>query len=160
MSGIGTAIKGLLNGGKIVEQVGNVIDNLSTSKEEKEQLKIELEKEINRHSEVVETELTKRIEIELKDNQDARAREIQVATSDKAPLINKIVTPVLAFIIIGLTFTMWCLIVFKQIPESNRDTANIIVGSLTTLSMGVVSYYFGSSAGSKAKQQTIEKQMK
>lgn len=150
-------IKGLMNGGKIIESVGGVIDNLTTSKEEKEQLKIELAKEINRHEEKLIEETNRIVEAELKDLSDARNREIQIATSDKAPLINKIIQPLLALLILGSCFLMWYIILFKDIPKEKETIVAGIVGSLTTLSMGVVGFYFGSSSSSAAKQKQLEK---
>ena len=43
------------------------------------------------------------LELRLKDTDSARDREVQISTSDKAPLLNKIVTPVLALSILLLT---------------------------------------------------------
>ena len=47
------------------------------------------------------------LELRLKDTDSARDREVQISTSDKAPLLNKIVTPVLALGVIGLTFVLF-----------------------------------------------------
>ena len=143
--GILGAIKGIMKGGEIVKTVGDVVDNLITSKEEKEQLKIELQKVIYAHEEVIEKEITTRYEIEVKDRDGARKRETDIATSEKAPLINKIISPLLALLILGSCFVMWYIILFKDIPKEKEIIVAGIVGSLTTLSMAVVSYYFGSS---------------
>jgi hypothetical protein len=44
------------------------------------------------------------LEVRLKDVGSARDREVSIATSKDAPLLNKIVTPVLALGVVGLTF--------------------------------------------------------
>ena len=52
----------------------------------------------------------------LKDTNDARQREVQIANSDKAPLLNKIVTPVLALSILLLTFVLFGVVMFNDTP--------------------------------------------
>lgn len=152
-------LTGLLQSGaaKAVEAVGTAFDKNFTSKEEKEAAKLELQKEINRHLEATVEQANNIAVAELKDVADARAREVAIATSDKAPLINKIIQPLLAILILGSCFLMWYIIMFKDIPDNKRELVAGIVGSLTTLSMGVVSFYFGSSSSSAAKQKQIEK---
>lgn len=152
-------LSSIFSGGaeKLVTAVGSTLDNLITSKEEKEAAKLALQQEINRHLESVQSDATKQIELELKDMSDARNREIQIATSEHAPLINKIIQPILALLILGSCFLMWYIIMFKDIPKEKETLVAGIVGSLTTLSMGVVSYFFGSSTGSAAKQAQLNK---
>ena|SRR3990167_466895 len=143
----------------VVDSVGNAFDKNFTSKEEKEAAKLELQKEINRHLEVIQEDANRQLELELKDMDSARNREIQITTSDKAPLINKVIQPILALLILGSCFLMWYIILFKDIDGEKETLVAGIVGSLTTLSMGVVGYYFGSSASSASKQKQIEKMM-
>lgn len=93
----------------------------------------------------------------LKDNQSARDREVQIATSDKAPLLNKIVTPLLAIGVTLLTFVAYYYILYMPIPSGKETLIGAIVGSLTTIEMGIIGYYFGSSISSKAKDDSISK---
>lgn len=162
MSAIIGAIKGIISGKgtDIVNAVGNVVDDLTLSKEEKENIKIALMKATNEHVEKLESETTKRIESELKDIDSARNREIQVATSDKAPIINKIVTPILALSVIGLTFILFYCILFKDMKGVEKDILIYVLGALTSYVGMILSYFFGSSSSSKHKQDTIEKLLK
>lgn len=141
--------------GEIISSIGGVIDNLSISKEEKEAFKADFEKETNRHIEQLEQNALKETEMLLKDMSDARNREIQIATSDKAPLINKIIQPILALFIVIATLTIWALILFRNYEPKTNEA--MIVGALTTLAANVLSYYFGSSTGSKSKQEQLDK---
>jgi fluoride ion exporter CrcB/FEX len=100
------------------------------------------------------------MEIQQKENDSARQREVQIATSDKAPVLNKIISPLLALLILGSTFLFWYFILFKDLNKEKEMLVSGIVGSLTTLSMGVVSYYFGSSIGSHQKQERLDKLIK
>jgi hypothetical protein len=141
----------------IVTSVGNVADKFITTGQEKEEFKAEVQKEINRHLEEMTKAQNSELELILKDVDSARNREIQVATSEKAPLINKIIQPVLALLLLGSCFVMWYTILFKDIPAEKEMLVAGIVGSLTTIAMGVVGYYFGSSIGSRNKQDQIDK---
>jgi hypothetical protein len=153
-------IKNVFSGGasKLVDSANNLIDNLTISKEEKEQFKLDFLKATNEHLQIMEQEATKQMDIQQKENESARNRETQIVTSDKAPLLNKIISPLLALLILGSTFLFWYIMMFKDIDKEKEILVSGVIGSLTTLSMGVVSYYFGSSIGSHNKQLQLNKQ--
>ena len=102
------------------------------------------------------------LELRLKDTDSARDREVQIATSDKAPLLNKIVTPVLALSILLLTFILFGVVMFDNTPveSSRKDILIYILGVLSAISTQIVSYYFGSSQGSKDKADQLKEAMK
>jgi hypothetical protein len=155
-------LKNVFTGGasKLVETITNTVDEFTLSKEEKEAIKIKLIEVTNSHLQVMEQEATKQMDIQQKENESARQREIQIATSAEAPTLNKIISPLLALLILGSTFLFWYFILFKDLSKEKEMLVSGIVGSLTTLSMGVVSYYFGSSIGSAQKQTQIDKMLK
>jgi hypothetical protein len=95
-----------------------------------------------------------------KEMESARNREIQIATSDAAPLLNKIVTPVLALGTVGLTFILFAVIIFVDVDEQSKDILVYVLGALTSAVTMVLGYYFGSSAGSKEKDNKIKELMK
>jgi len=98
----------------------------------------------------------------LKDTDSARDREVQIVTSAQAPLLNKIVTPVLALILLTLTFVLFGIVMFDNDPvePSRKDILIYILGVLSAVSTQVVSYYFGSSQGSKDKGDQLKEIMK
>ena len=102
------------------------------------------------------------LELYLKDTDSARDREIQIATSDKAPLLNKIITPVLALGVISLTFILFGVVMFDNNPvdSTRKDILIYILGVLSAISTQIVSYYFGSSQGSKDKADQLKQVMK
>jgi hypothetical protein len=102
------------------------------------------------------------LEMLLKGTNDARQREVQIANSDKAPLLNKIVTPVLALSILLLTFVLFGVVMFNDTPveASRKDILIYILGVLSAIASQIVSYYFGSSAGSKEKTDALKGAMK
>jgi hypothetical protein len=91
-----------------------------------------------------------------KEMESARNREIQIATSDAAPMLNKIVTPVLALGTVGLTFILFGVIIFTDVDADSKDILIYVLGALTSAVTMVLGYYFGSSAGSKEKSSQID----
>jgi hypothetical protein len=102
------------------------------------------------------------LEMGLKDTADARDREVKIATSKDAPLLNKIITPILALGIIGLTFALFGVVMFDNTPveSSRKDILIYVLGVLSAVSTQVASYYFGSSAGSKEKTDALKEALK
>ena len=102
------------------------------------------------------------LELYLKDTDSARDREIQIATSDKAPLLNKIITPILALSILILTFILFGVVMFDNNPvdSTRKDILIYILGVLSAISTQIVSYYFGSSQGSKDKADQLKQVLK
>lgn len=102
------------------------------------------------------------LEARLKDVDSARDREVAIATSDKAPLINKVITPVLALSILLLTFILFGVVMFDNSPvdSTRKDILIYVLGVLSAISTQIVSYYFGSSQGSKDKADQLKEAMK
>jgi drug/metabolite transporter (DMT)-like permease len=61
-----------------------------------------------------------------------------------------------ALVIIGF-FTLLIFLLFLPIPEVNSDLLNLVVGALIGCFGTIVTYNFGSSAGSADKARTIGK---
>lgn len=159
---IGNVIKNLIGGkaADIVDSVGNVVDKFVQTKEEKDAAKLELTKVMNEHLQAMEQEATKQLEQQVKEMDSARSREVQIATSEKAPLLNKIILPILAIGVVVLTFTLFYLIMFKGVTGVEKDILVFVLGALTGYVGMIISYFFGSSAGSAHKQSHIEKMIK
>jgi hypothetical protein len=102
------------------------------------------------------------LDMRLKDVDSARDREVSIATSKDAPLLNKIVTPVLALGVIGLTFALFAIVMFDNNPveASRKDILIYVLGVLSAIATQIVSYYFGSSQGSKDKGDQLREAMK
>ena len=94
-----------------------------------------------------------------KEMESARNREIQIATSEFAPMLNKIVTPVLALGTVALTFILYAIIIFTDVDEQSKDILIYVLGALTSAVTMVLGYYFGSSAGSKEKSAQIDEML-
>jgi len=149
--------------GGLLEGVSSIISRVKADPTKVAEIEQELEElKFNHLQEMAKLDLeADKIEADLEkaylaDKDSARDREIQIATSEKAPLLNKIITPLLAILILGSTFIFWYILIFVDITKDKEILLSGITGSLTTLSMGVVGYYFGSSQSSANKQKQIE----
>jgi hypothetical protein len=96
------------------------------------------------------------LEAMTKEMDSARKREIEIATSQFAPMINKIVTPILALGTVGLTFLLFGVIVFVEVKPEAKDIIIYVLGALTSAVTMVLGYYFGSSQGSKEKSMQLD----
>jgi len=98
----------------------------------------------------------KEIELADKDRDSARNREAAIANSEHAPTINKIVTPVLALGVTALSFILFAILIFVDVKENAKDILIYILGVLSAAVTQILSYYFGSSQGSKDKSDEIK----
>jgi Holin of 3TMs, for gene-transfer release len=96
------------------------------------------------------------LEAHVKEMDSARKREIEIATSEFAPTINKIVTPILALGTVSLTFLLFGIIVFAEVKPEAKDIIIYVLGALTSAVTMVLGYYFGSSQGSKEKSLQLD----
>jgi hypothetical protein len=99
------------------------------------------------------------LEANVKEMQSARDREVQIATSEFAPMLSKIVTPILALGTVGLTFILFAVIIFVDVDSDSKDILIYVLGALTSAVTMVLGYYFGSSAGSKEKSSQIDEML-
>lgn len=141
-------------GGKLIDRL--IPDPAEKAKAQVELLKMQQQGELAKMAN--STELTKAY---LADVDSARQREANVVTSDAAPYLNKIITPVLAASILLLTFVLFGIVLFDEgdIDPTRKDIIIYVLGVLSAIATQIVSYYFGSSQGSNAKNQSIDKML-
>jgi hypothetical protein len=84
----------------------------------------------------------------LNDDDRANARLREMTVKDRLPAILAI------FVTLGF-FGILAFMMNFVIPATNKDVLNILLGSLGTAWISVVSYYFGSSAGSDKKTEIM-----
>ena len=92
----------------------------------------------------------------LADTASARERETRVAESASASWLNKNTGPVLALITIPLAFVLFYWVMAKvKVDDTQKDIIIYVLGVLSAIVTQIFSYYFGSSAGSKAKTEQL-----
>ena len=72
------------------------------------------------------------LEAHVKEMDSARKQEIEIATSEFAPTINKIVTPILALGTVALTFILFLVIIFVEVNTQSKDILIYVLGALTS----------------------------
>jgi hypothetical protein len=148
----------------LVTAVGDALDKVTTSDEEKKELDNELAKASMQYELQMATLGVQEKQIEMQDRDSARVNQSRVQESEHASWLAKNVQPFLAIVIIALTFGMYWYIVFngdkKNLDDSGmKDLVIYILGALTTIVTQVVAYFFGSSSGSAAKSKTLDQMM-
>ena len=143
--------------GKLVDSVGNVLDKVVTTKEEKMQLENELKKAEFEHEVEMEKLSVAEKQLVYGDIDSARKREAEVQTSEHATTLSKNVSPILALGTVALTLILFYILVFrpKSIEKDSKDVVVYILGVLSAILSQIYSYYFGSSQGSAAKNKMI-----
>ena len=81
----------------------------------------------------------------LADKDSARNREATIATSDKAPLLNKLISPALALIVVGAWVGIQFILINTTVPQEMRELVARVLGTLDGALMVILSYYFGAS---------------
>jgi hypothetical protein len=129
------------------ENVDDVIAT-ATSKDPDAMLKLkQAEQDFQLQMEKLGVENIQKLEeLASADRASARAREISV--KDKTPAI-------LAYFVTAGFFSLLWLLAFHSVPEESQRILDVMVGSLGTAWIGVVTYYFGSSAGSDEKTKIL-----
>lgn len=147
--------------GAILDIGSKIIDKLWPNPADAEAAKLKL-LEMQQTGELAkmanDTELTKAY---LGDVSSARERESAVATSDSAPYLNKIITPILALGVLIATFGLFGFVLFDKgtIDPTRKDILIYVLGVLSAIATQIVAYYFGSSKGSSDKNSAIDKML-
>lgn len=135
---------------KVAEGVANIVDKFVQTKEEKAELAAKIQAEVNRHMEAMAADATKQLELELKDKDSARTREAEFVKATGH--IDWMMTTVGVLVLVIFIGTL-VMIGFRKLPEGNEHLMINAIGIVEGLVLSVVSYYFGSSVGSRMKDQ-------
>lgn len=135
---------------------GKLIDKLIPDPEAAARAQVELAKMAQEGELAKIANETKLFEAEVADRTSAREREFKVATSEAAPLLNKIVVPVLALGTVALTFVLFAVLIFVDVQPAQKDILIYVLGALSSAMTIVLSYYFGSSSGSDTKDAKLQ----
>ena len=98
--------------------------------------------------------------LEVADRDSARQAYAAVATSEHATKLDKVVVPVLALGVVGLAFALIGVLMFVNTPTDQQQIIIFALGFITSAAGQVLSFYFGSSQGSKDKTEEIKGMLK
>jgi hypothetical protein len=98
--------------------------------------------------------------LDAQDRDSARQAYATVATSEHATKLDKSVVPLLALGTVTLAFSFIGILMFKDVPVDQQQMVIFALGFITSSAGQVLSFYFGSSQGSKDKTKEIEGMLK
>ena len=98
--------------------------------------------------------------LEAADRDSARKAYAAVATSEYATKLDKAVVPILALGVVGLAFALIAVLMFVNTPQDQQQLIIFALGFITSAAGQVLSFYFGSSQGSKDKNREIQEMLK
>ena len=159
IAGDALKIVGDLTGIQAIEKVGDFLNSKKEDSVEMMALHLEFEKlrtEFELEMTRIEAETYK---AELEDVQDARSREIQFmqANGGKRDWIQGglVISTML------LVFASLFYLAFYEIPKSNERVFDMILGGVIVAgSQNIYAYFFGSSKGSRIKDEIIKSKVK
>lgn len=128
----------IIPGKDVFEVVGNMINKSDDippeHKLEFERMKQDFEKEI--------------YALEVEDRKSARNREVEFT---KATGHIDYMNWFIAIVVMGLTTFLCVSLVYREMPKTNEHVLLLLIGEIIGFAGGIVSYQFGSSAGSRIK---------
>jgi hypothetical protein len=159
MNPIFNKLKNVLAGGtgQLIEKAGVLIDNLTMSKEEKEQFKENLIKLQNEHEIAILNAAQAETDSYLKDVADSRISNVHIQESDKASWLAKNVGYILDLSVAILFYAMLFLIFFITIPQDNKEIFYTAFGVLGAKYGSSFDFHRGSSVGSKQNGDALRK---
>ena len=98
--------------------------------------------------------------LEQQDRDSARQAYATVATSEHATKLDKAVVPILALGTVSLAFLFIGILIFIDVAPDQQQMIIFALGFITSSAGQVLSFYFGSSQGSKDKTKELEGIMK
>ena len=98
--------------------------------------------------------------LDAQDRDSARKAYATVATSENATKLEKLVVPVLALGVVGLAFSLIGVLMFVDTPNDQQQLVIFALGFITSAAGQVLSFYFGSSQGSKDKTEDMKGMVK
>ena len=142
-----TRIGGVLFGDKgLAGGVVETLQGIGLLKDPKEaQAALERMKTLELQGEELDLKL---LEVEATDRDSARKREIEVKDSTPSKI---------AWVSFIGFFLILIVLMFVPVPDTAKDALLIMLGTLAGIVSSITAYYYGSSAGSARKSETIDR---
>lgn len=133
-----------------------VLDKVIPDPEQKAKAQLDLQ-ELAQRGELahIQADIDK-FKAEVEDRDSARKAHAEVATSANSTQLDKAVVPLLALGVVGLAFLLIAVLMFIDTPDNQQQLVIFALGFITSAAGQVLSFYFGSSQGSKDKSELMK----
>jgi hypothetical protein len=165
MNKVAEIITKLLAGG-VLKDVTGLLDEVITTKEERQTLLNELKKHEFQHEETIEAIKARIYEKELEFMQTELNSEVELRkqavrlqeanNSEHSTLLNKAIAPILALSATACAILVYVLVLTAHL-KATEPTVLLVISNVTNVVLVVFGFYFGSSVGSKIKDSQLEK---
>ena len=157
MSKVAEIISKVIGGSSasVIDSVSNVVDKFTLSKEEKAEINQAIQNELNRHEEALIDKANKELELGLADTQNARNTNASIQESANASWISKNLPYILDATFVVSFFIGLLMIMFRTVPEANKELFYTGFGLLGGYVSTVVNFHRGTSSGSKASSEVL-----
>ncbi len=135
---------------KLVGAIGDAFDKNFTNKEEKAKAEAEIQKIITAHVQEMERLSNEQFKNEVEDRASARNRQVDyVKALGRADYFQYFIG---AIPVLGLPVLLYYILTY-EIPPKNEHIAMLIIGEVLGFLAAIYNYHFGSSQGSRMKDQ-------
>jgi len=95
------------------------------------------------------------LKLDVADRKDSRNMNVEIQKSKNASWLSKNIVPMLAIVLTLMVALAIVALFYVSIPEANKATVYMVMGSLMTAWIASITFYFGSSQGSKDKTNVL-----
>jgi hypothetical protein len=131
---------------ELTDSIGNAFDKNFTTKEEKLQAKLEIEKVVNDHIEKIQGRALEELQIITEDKQNAREMYKTNSSLQKVYAI----TFLLAYVALAVSL-IYIAVNHPSLPDYAQILVSTIFGGMSTKIGTITDFLFGSSLGSATK---------
>jgi len=147
----GTILKGA---GEILKPISDIVDNVTTNKEEKAKAEAEIKKIVFDYEAKVMEQFKELEQAYLNDVNNARLQNMK-AMENNDPFVRRF-SYYLAALIVLAVFGLFAFIIAGKINHEIEAIVYTVLGALTASLTQVLSFFFGSTRGADSKNETIK----
>jgi len=96
-----------------------------------------------------------KLEAQFADKDSARKMQMMAMESENASWLQQNIVPILACGTTTMIFALFLILMLIDIPDQSHDLSMILLGGLLSSQSVILSFYFGSSMGSKDKSDDL-----
>lgn len=144
--------------GEILKPISDIVDNVTSNKLERAEAEVMIKKVVFDYEAKIQELWKEREAAFLNDIANSRAMNMKsMDSTDK--FIRRFIYWLAAGVLLA-TFGLYWFIISGTYPIENKDIVYALTGSLTTISMMVLGFFFGTTMSSSSKNETIKSLVK